>query len=213
LGVARVEAANGRKIKMNMNMNSAIQPESSNNPFTIECKDIILREYRIEDLDELYALTQQTEIIEFLPGWDVPKEQRLDWLIHCETVENKQFLKAVAEGGDIGDLRLRLGIISKATGEFIGWCCTGIKEELPLPNREIMYAISKNHRNKGYTTQAAQGMINYLFSRTNVEEISALALIRNTPSNKVIQKCGFEFIDTIEIEDEAYHYYKLYKKK
>ncbi|WP_255314632.1 GNAT family N-acetyltransferase [Bacillus sp. FJAT-26390] len=197
-----------------MNINSAMQRESTNDPFTIECKDVILREYRIEDLDEFYALTQQSEIIEFLPGWDVPKEQRLDWLIHYETVENKQFLKAVAEeGGDIGQLRLRLGIISKETGEFIGWCCTGIKEQLPPPNREIMYAISKNHRNKGYTTQAAQGMIDYLFSQTNVEELSAVALIRNTPSNKVIQKCGFELIDTIEIEDEAYQYYKLYKRK
>ncbi|WP_169082021.1 GNAT family N-acetyltransferase [Paenibacillus sp. PL91] len=182
-----------------------------NNTFTMECEDIFLREYRIEDLDELYALTQQSEIYQFLPGWNVPKEQRLDWLINYETIENKQFLQAVAEGGNIGQLRLRLGIISKMTGEFIGWCCTGIKEELPPPNREIMFAISKNHRNKGYTTQAAQGIIKYLFEKTNVEELIAIALIRNTPSNKVIQKCGFEFIDMIEIEEEKYNYYKLYK--
>ncbi|OMF33811.1 GNAT family N-acetyltransferase [Paenibacillus sp. FSL H8-0548] len=177
--------------------------------FTIECKDIILREYSLKDLDEFHALTWQPEIYEFLPGWNVPKEQRLDWLINYEIKENEQFLTAVTEGGDIGELRLRMGIILKESGEFIGWCCTGIKDELSPPNREIMYAISKDYRGKGYTTQAAQGMIKYLFENTNVDELNAIAIIGNVASNKVIQKCGFEFIDNIEIENEKYRYYKL----
>ena len=185
----------------------------NNNVFTIECKDIILREYRIEDLDEFYALTLQPEILEFLPGWNVPKEQRLNWLINYEIKENTQFLKAVSEGGKIEQLRLRLGIISKETGGFIGWCCTGIKDELPPPNREIMYAISKDYRGKGYTTQAAQGIINYLFENTNIEVLNAIAIIRNIPSNRVIQKCGFDFLNMIEIKNENYNYYKLTKCK
>lgn len=75
-----------------------------------------------------------------------------------------------------------------------------------------MFAISKDHRGKGYTTQALQGMINYLFENTNVEVLSAIALIRNVPSNKVIQKCGFNFQDIIEIDDEIFNFYKLKKK-
>ncbi|MBP1993023.1 GNAT family N-acetyltransferase [Paenibacillus eucommiae] len=193
-------------------MNSTNQFEYTNNVFTIECADIILREYRIEDLDEFYALTQQSEITEFLPGWDVSKEQRLEWLINHELIENKQFLKAVSEGGNIAQLRLRLGIISKETGEFIGWCCTGIKEELPPPNREIMFAISKHHRNNGYTTQATQGIIKFLFEKTDVQEINIIALIRNIPSNRVIQKCGFRFINVMEIEGEKINCYKLSKE-
>lgn len=82
-----------------------VTKERMNNEFTIECKDIYLREYKIEDLDDFYALTQQPEIIEFLPGWNVSIEQRLDWLINYEIKENKQFLKAVSEGGKIEQLR------------------------------------------------------------------------------------------------------------
>ncbi|GIP32794.1 GNAT family N-acetyltransferase [Paenibacillus sp. J2TS4] len=181
--------------------------------FTIECSDIILREYRIEDLDELYALTQQPEIMEFLPDWNVSKEQRLHWLIHYETVENKKFIQAVSEGGHIEQLRLRLGIILKETNEFIGWCCTGIKEELSPPNREIMFAISRDHRSKGYTTQAVQAVIKCLFERTNVEELNAVALIHNIPSNRVIQKCGFDLVNRIEIDHEKYNHYKIHKSK
>lgn len=194
-------------------MNNHVGFESTKRDlFTIECKDILLREFRVEDLDEFHSLTTQPEIIEFLPDWNVPKEQRLDWLINYEIKENQQFLQAVSAGGNIGELRLRLGIILKETDEFIGWCCTGMKDELPAPNREIMYAISKDHRGKGYTTQAAKGLIKYLFEHTSAEVLNAIALIHNTPSNRVLQKCDFVLINEITIENETYNYYQLSKR-
>ncbi|TBL72460.1 GNAT family N-acetyltransferase [Paenibacillus thalictri] len=187
-------------------------PVSEKVIFTIDCKDVILREFIMADLNSFHSLTWQPEIHEYLPGWNVSKEQRKDWFINYEIPENKRFLDAVSKGKDMGDLRLRLGIILKETGEFIGWCCSGLKDELPSPNREIMYAISKDHRGKGYTTQASQGMITYLFENTNVETLSAIALLNNTPSNRVIQKCGFNFQAIIEIDNKQYNYYKLDKK-
>ncbi|WP_350356278.1 GNAT family N-acetyltransferase [Cohnella hashimotonis] len=160
-----------------------------------------------------HSLTWQPEIHEYLPGWNVSKEQREEWLINYEIPGNKQFLSAVSEGGEIGELRLRLGIILKGTGNFIGWCCTGIKDELPTPNREIMFAISKDHRGKGYTTQAAQGLVHYLFENTNVEVLNAISLLRNIPSNRVIQKCGFIFQNIIEVDSERYNCYRLRKSE
>jgi RimJ/RimL family protein N-acetyltransferase len=186
---------------------------SEQNIFTIDCRDVYLREYIIDDLDQFHSLTWQPEIHEYLPGWNVSKEQRKDWLMNYEIPGNKQFLNTVSEGGVIGELRLRLGIILKVSGDFIGWCCTGIKEELPTPNREIMFAISNDHRGKGYTTQATEGLTKYLFENTNVEMLNAIALIRNVPSNRVIQKCGFIFQGVIELDNERYNYYKLGKSE
>lgn len=177
--------------------------------FSIECEDIILMEYRAEDLDAIHTLTWQPEIYEFLPGWNVPREQRQEWLVQYEIPENKQFLQAVADGGHIGDLRLRLGIVTKATGELVGWCCTGPKEELPDPNREVMYAMSKDYRGKGYTTQAVLGLIRFLFEKTDAKVLSAVALTHNTASNKVLGKCRFIHQDILEIDGEPYHYYRI----
>lgn len=177
----------------------------------IDCNDIYLREYASEDLESLHALTWRPEIYEFLPGWNVSSEQREEWFIHYELEENKSFIKAIADGGNIGDLRLRLAIIEKSSGEFIGWCCTGLKDELPVPEREVMYAISSGHRNKGYTTQAVKGIIQYLFQHTNIGSLIALALEHNTPSIRVIEKSGFTFENSIELEGESYRYYKLMK--
>ncbi|WP_211745651.1 GNAT family N-acetyltransferase [Paenibacillus sp. Marseille-Q4541] len=182
---------------------------SINNMFTIECKDIILREYQVEDLGALHNLTWQPHFHEFLLDWNVSKEQREDWFHHYEIPENKRFIQAVSKDGYIGELRLRLGIILKETGEFIGVCGTGILDTVSPPNREIYYGISKDHRNKGYTTQAAKGLIDYLFLNTTVQELIAIAQISNLASNKVIRKCGFEYQDELEIEDRKYQYYKM----
>lgn len=185
---------------------------SQENIFTIDCEDVILREFTVNDLDDFHSLTWQPEIYKYLPDWNVSKEQRKDWLVNYEIPENKQLLDAISQGFDIGDLRLRLGIILKETQEFIGWCCSGIKEELPPPNREIVYAISKDYRGKGYTTQATKGMINYLFENSNIEMLSSISLLDNISSNKVIEKSGFIFQNIIKIDDKEYIYYQLHKK-
>jgi len=183
----------------------------SSQVFMIECEEIILREYRIDDLDELHNITWQPHFYEFLRDWNVSKEQREDWINNYEIPENKRFLNAVGKDGDIEQLRLRLGIISKETGKFIGVCGTGILDKVHPPKREIFYGISKDYRNKGYTTQAAKGLINYLFENTVTEELIAIAQIRNVPSIKVIQKCGFEYQNPIEINNREYSYYRLSK--
>lgn len=193
-------------------MSNGKQSETKNDIFTIECEDILLREYLIEDVDSLYELTRQAEIKEFLPDWNASREKRLYWMQNYEIVDNKRFLQAVADGGQVGDTYLRLAIILKETGEYIGWCCSGTKKELPPPNREIVYAISNRHTNKGYTTQAVKGMITYLFENTDVKVLNATALVRNISSNRVIQKCGFEFVGTVEIDHETNNHYKISKR-
>ncbi len=161
-------------------------------------------------MDELYNLTLQPEITDYLPDWKSTKEQRKEWLIDFHIKSNKEFLEVIP---NIHDQLLFLGIILKETNEFIGWCCTGLKDELPSPNREIAYAISKDHRSKGYTTQAAQGLVKYLFESTNIEVLNAIALTHNIPSNRVIQKYGFTYINNIEIENQEFCHYKMSKNQ
>ena len=181
------------------------------NLFIIDCGEIVLREFRVEDVDAIYELTSQPEVYEFLPDWHSTREQRLNWVTNYEIPSNKEFLSAIP---DISEQNyLKLGIILKETGEFIGFCNTGIKEELNEPNREIAFAISKYYRNRGYTTMAVKGLVKYLFENTNVELLNDIVLPHNVSSNKVIQKCDFRYIRKIEIEDQQYFQYILHKEK
>lgn len=82
----------------------------------IESAEVILRPYRMDDVDAIYELTQEAAVVEFLPDWNVSKSQRREWLVHYEMPENDRFMAAVAAGVQIGDIRLRLAITERETG-------------------------------------------------------------------------------------------------
>lgn len=174
----------------------------------IEAADVVLRPFQLDDLDALYALTQEAAVLEFLSDWDLPKEQRRQWLVADEIPEAKRFLAAVADGGHIGELRLILAITVRGTGQFVGWCGTGIKDELPRPNREIGYAVAERFRNQGYATQAVQTLVEYLFAQTDTVALNAVSLVRNVASNRVIQKSGIPYVGLVDIDGEWYHHYQ-----
>lgn len=187
--------------------------ESSTKLFRIDCGDIYLQEFTMKDAESIYKISNQPEIEKFLPDWKSTKEQRVNWIINDEIPANKAFLEAVKTTNNIDNHMLKLGIFKQATNEFIGWCCTGIKEELPSPNREIMYAISSEYQNNGYATKANKGLIDYLFKKTNVNVLNAIALIKNLPSNKVIEKCGFIYMSQQTIENRLFNHYVLSKSE
>ncbi|WP_462411733.1 GNAT family N-acetyltransferase [Neobacillus sp. Marseille-QA0830] len=175
----------------------------------IDLGDILLREYIVKDADAIYELTLQPEVYEFLPDFKTTREQRLNWVTNYEIPLNKKFIAALPNIEE--QTYLRLAVILKETEELIGFVMSGIKEELPQPNREIAYAISKHYHNRGYATKAAKGLITFLFKQTNVEILNAVALPRNTGSNKVIQKIGFQYINDVEINNQTHHHYLLHK--
>lgn len=98
--------------------------------FRIDCGKIYLQEFTVEDAESIYNISNQPEIEKFLPDWKSTKEQRINWVVNYEIPENKAFLHAVRITTNIDDHILKLGICKKTTNEFIGWCCTGIKDEL-----------------------------------------------------------------------------------
>ncbi|PGZ61497.1 GNAT family N-acetyltransferase [Bacillus cereus] len=187
--------------------------KSLSNLFRIDCGDIYLQEFTIKDAESIYKVSNQPEIEKFLPDWKSTKEQRIHWIINDEIPANKAFLDAVKNTSNIDGHSLNLGIFMKSTNELIGWCCTSMKEELPSPNREIMYAISSVYQNNGYATKATKGMSDYLFENTNVTILNAIALISNIASNKVIEKSGFTYKSQPTIENQLYNHYQLSKSE
>lgn len=175
--------------------------------FEIDCEEIFLREFSIDDVDAIYELTSQPEIYEFLPDWRSTREQRANWVQNYEIPSNKSFLSAVPNIDDQG--YLKLGIFLKETDKFIGFCNTGLKEGLPQPNREIAYAIAKDYQKRGYATQAVKGLIQYLFTKTNVQQLNTVVLPYNHGSIQVIQKCGFRMKGHIEIDGKQHVHYVL----
>ena len=191
----------------------AIKHKTPKRLFKLDCGDIYLQEFSLNDAYPIHRISNQPEISHFLPDWKSTVEQRVDWLTHYEIPANKAFLEAAANTGNVADHFLKMGVFRKDTEELVGWCCSGKKEELPAPNREIMYAISSEHQGNGYATKASIGLIEYLFTHTNVDLLNAVAHIDNDSSIKVIEKCGFTYQRQVTIDEEQYLHYRMSKSE
>ncbi|MEJ8303913.1 GNAT family N-acetyltransferase [Saccharibacillus sacchari] len=176
-------------------------------PFTLDCEHIRLRGFLPEDLDDFCAITAEPHIRRFLPDWHVDRETRRIWLRDYEIPGNAAFLNSAKIDGNVGDQTLRLAVIERSSGRFVGWCCTGIKEELPPPNREVVYGLTEACRGKGYMTQAVAALTEWLFAHTRTDIVHGLAKPDNIASNRVLQKCGFDDLGEIALEDGVHKRY------
>jgi RimJ/RimL family protein N-acetyltransferase len=57
---------------------------------------------------------------------------------------------------------------------------------------EIGYRIRPNERGRGYTTEAAGLLVDYLFAKRKIERIESVTDVENLPSQRVLEKNGFK---------------------
>ena len=81
----------------------------------------------------------------------------------------------------------------KSTGRLIGIIGYGALDEgAPL---HLGYWIGEPFWGQGYATEAAQSTVDFVFSSTPIERLTAAARITNPASRRVLVKCGFQFVD------------------
>jgi RimJ/RimL family protein N-acetyltransferase len=62
------------------------------------------------------------------------------------------------------------------------------------PRCSLGYWLDPAHWGKGLATEAAHGLIDAVFSYSDLEEIEASARVINPSSRRVLEKCGFQFL-------------------
>ena len=81
-------------------------------------------------------------------------------------------------------------------GKYIGYI------RLSTPN--IAWKCEKEYRNQGYTTEAAQAIINYSFRNNTYKIISAVCFRNHKASERIMQKIGMKNISVPEINMTRY---------
>jgi RimJ/RimL family protein N-acetyltransferase len=62
---------------------------------------------------------------------------------------------------------------------------------------EIGYNVIPSERGKGYGTEAAQIIVDYLFLTQSIDRIQAITDVRNKASQTVLERAGFRIEGTI----------------
>ena len=90
----------------------------------------------------------------------------------------------------------RWAVIEKASGECIGQIAYFLVDTSGHFG-EIEYCIGTAFQGKGYATEAAKAVIRYGFEKIGFHKVQICVRPSNTPSKKVIEKCGFVYEGTL----------------
>ena len=157
----------------------------------LETERLIIRELTMDDLESINNVLNQCFGSETPVG---ERQRRLQW-----TVLGYEMF-AMLEHPPYGDR----AVASKETGEIIG--AVGIVPYLDTFNRVaafnrapnapataevgLFWAIAPAHQRKGFASEAARAVMEYLFTHEKLGRIIATTGYENLPSQKVMQKLG-----------------------
>ena len=163
----------------------------------IETNRLILREYTLDDYDDLYKIISDPEVMKYYPKpYDEKGAKRwIEWSI--QNYKNHGF------GW--------WAIILKETNEYIGDCGITIQninnEMLP----EVGYHLSKHHWRKGYAKEAGKAVIEWAFKNTNYTSLYSYMNAENIASYSTAASIGMKKIDEFYDDNEFLYVYKIEK--
>jgi len=147
----------------------------------LETPRLILRHQALDDLESLYTLYSDPDVIKYIP--DAPRNYQetrdeLEWHMH----------------GHPNHLELGLwATIHKETGKFIGrsgllpWTIDGAQEV------EVAYLLGKKYWGQGLGTEIAQAILDYGFQKLHLSRLICLIDMENLASIRVAEKIGMKF--------------------
>ncbi len=156
----------------------------------LEAPRLILRQFTEADVDNLFNLNSDPEVMRYLTGGQpTPREEIRDEII--------PFHLAVYERLD------RLGTWaaeSTGTGEFLGWFHFRPGPDADPTNIDLGYRLRRSAWHKGYATEGSRALIRMGFTELPVERVFAHTMTVNVASRHVLEKCDLTLVHTVPYE-------------
>lgn len=159
----------------------------------LETERLTLRRLTEDDVDNLYELDSDPEVMHYLTGGiphtreEIVEKVLPHYLDHYEWYEDFGFWAA----------------IEKATGAFIGWFHLRPYHE----NRseiELGYRLKRSAWGKHYATEGSRALIEKGFTELGVEKIVADTLVANARSRRVMEALGMHREEEFEADEEEF---------
>ena len=162
---------------------------------TFETKRLILRRFSYTDDKDMLKYWISDEKIQNLYGEPVYKTQE----------EVRELLDKYISSYIKQDY-YRWAIINKETEECIGQIAYFLVDS-KNHFAEIEYCIGSEFQRRGLATEVTKAVIEFGFNKMNLHKVQISHKSINTPSKRVIEKCGFTYEGTLRdyfYQDEKY---------
>ena len=165
----------------------------------IETDKLVLKAQTMAEQHYLWSILMIPEVNKYY--LTVPKKYSVklkDWDKQKEYYEQ--------EMKNANDLNVfKWSVFIKETDECIGYVsCNELKELNNLAIRDVGWYIDPKYQGKGYGSEAAFAMMDYMFAKCEIDEIRTGAAINNPASWKIMEEYGFVRLNTNKMIEYTY---------
>jgi len=146
---------------------------------TIDTERLSLRSISHNDLDDIYEIFADPEVMRYWSSPPLPDKEAAGKLI---TEIHELFLRHTM---------LKWGVTLPSENKLIG-TVTLYQPDFTHHRVELGYALGKSHWGRGYMGEALHAVLNYAFSELEMHRIEADVDPRNASSVKTLERLGFE---------------------
>lgn len=159
----------------------------------LETERLILRPLDERDVDAIYAMRSDANVMRFIREPQNRKESA-DWVKLVSSRWAKERIGFCA-------------MVVKSSNEFAGWC--GLWQLKETGETEVGYAVAVEFWGKGYATEAALEFLRYAFEKMSLGKIVAVARPENAASRRVMEKLGMRYDYTGEFYGRDLVHYSI----
>jgi len=143
----------------------------------IETERLVLRTFRQEDLEAVFLLCSDPDVIRFFSAdYKISRENVLSSL-----PRRRERWRLQGFG--------QLGVFKKKNGKLIGYC--GLQYLETSQEVEIYYGFHKEYWRMGFALEAAKAVLRFAFDNLKLDRVCAVAHPENFASHKVLSNLGF----------------------
>ncbi len=166
----------------------------SKHQFEIETARLRLRVFTDQDLEDLYLIRSDPDVMRFITGAPSTREEVSARISkHRDGWHENEFGQWAITGIDDPAL--------------MGWCGLGFLDH--TPEIEVGYGLARRYWGQGIATEAAAASLRYGFEFLNLERIVAVAFPQNTGSRRVMEKLGMRYVKPAFYYGAELVYYEL----
>ena len=166
----------------------------------IETARLYLRQFTPDDLDELYRIYSNSEVMKYLSEGVRNREETAADLFQIIADWEKHAFGLWA-------------VVNKENNQLIG--DGGLRFLRETPEVEVGYVLAKAYWGKGLASEVAAASLNYGFEVLKLEKIGSVAHTENRSSRRVMEKVGMRDQHNFDDSDRVYYSIsqKIYQSK
>ena len=160
----------------------------------IETERLVLREPRLEDVDDLLELVGDDEVMRWIGGEAGDRDATVEvverWIARWQRNDVGQFV-VLLDGRTIG----RVGLLVWDTRT---WMTSSYDEAGAHAQTELGWALTRRCWGHGYATEAARAAREWAYAERGVERLISLIAPENVRSERVAEKLGATPTELVE---------------